>query len=411
MMSERDQFAGSFAFNDDEPTALLDGDFWVDGTSYNVYARTGGQTVNLTDLSAGPALFNQSGAGTFLDNSGISNVGGYASAGNVIGTVIGSGSFAHGHVIGTTHGIYANGDGSIALGKVVGMAGGVITSSGDGSFSGGYINSANDITASEDGSFAWGKAYGSPILSSDVGSFAGGYAHTNAITASGSGSFAWGHADSSSIAATATNAFQFGPGSNSQADSLQIGTSVRFKGSDGAFSSPADGDFWEASNEVFVRSDGRDRSFSKISATLDVDTTNVGNVGTGVDDLITFTVPAATLATNDDSLEVICMGTVAANGATKEIRFVWGAAEIVTSTALAQNGGSWYIKVHIIRTGAATQNCVAHFSTDGTTFVQRATFVLATETLSGAVVIKCTGEATSNDDIIQTAMITKLIPG
>lgn len=538
-MPDRDEFAGSFAFNDDEPTALMDGDFWVDGTSYNVYCRTGGQTVNLTDLDdlAGLSLFNRSPAtANFTDNSDAANAGGFitstgsilasangalahgsaGAAGTITATGVGafafgsslgtitagttagsfaggytalsraitasaSGSFAHGHSAGASGSITATGSGSFVQGFATAasitasstgcfaqgysgyriaasgvgsfaqghavVTGGDIYASGTGSFAQGYASATGDIHASSSGTFAQGATNGSATIDADgSGSFAQGYARAGNIVASGSGAFAHGYAyanitasangafahgfassgssitatysgafavgyASAAIAATAQNAFQLGPGTNNQQDSLQVGTDLRFKGSDGVFSSQANGDFWKATNEVFSRSDGRDRSLTKINETIDVDTANVGNITTGVDDLITFTVPAATLAVNGDSLEVTCMGTFAANANSKQVRLLFGTAVLFASGAQNENNASWYIKAHIIRTGAATQDCVASFSTDGTLFSPTAAFTLATETLSGTVVVKCTGEGVATDDIVQTAMITKLVPG
>lgn len=152
------------------------------------------------------------------------------------------------------------------------------------------------------------------------------------------------------------------------------------------------------------RSASLSNQFLKTGGTLNVNTTEVSNVGTGEDDLITYSVPASTLATDGDSLEITAWGTFAANGNNKTIKIKFGATTILDTTAVAANGGSWVIRAGVIRTGAATQQCYASLVTDNTSLPDIAKYTTAAETLSGAVTLKCTGEATSNADITQKGL-------
>ena len=59
------------------------------------------------------------------------------------------------------------------------------------------------------------------------------------------------------ISASGDNSCQFGPGTNTLADTFQIGDGgIRFKGTDGAPSALQDGDVWVASGYVYIRSNG-----------------------------------------------------------------------------------------------------------------------------------------------------------
>jgi hypothetical protein len=143
---------------------------------------------------------------------------------------------------------------------------------------------------------------------------------------------------------------------------------------------------------------------------LVTNTTDVGNVGVGEDDLMTYSVPAGTLGVNGDYIEFTMSFDLAANANTKQVKVKFGATTIYASGAQAQNDGVITITGQIIRTGAATQRITYSVTSNATLFPDYADYVTAGETLSGAVTLKATGEATSNDDIIQKINLVKLLP-
>jgi len=69
----------------------------------------------------------------------------------------------------------------------------------------------------------------------------------------------------------------------------------------------------------------------------------VGNVGTGEDNLITYTVPGNLLTVNLDRIKFTSAGTFAANINNKRIRVYFGTTVLLDTTALALNGGDWAI--------------------------------------------------------------------
>ena len=135
-------------------------------------------------------------------------------------------------------------------------------------------------------------------------------------------------------------------------------------------------------------------------------TTAVGNVGAGTDDLMSFTLAAGALGTDKQTLAITVWGTTAGNANVKTVTFNFGATVVtINPTTAAPNAQNWRAEFTIVRTGAATQ-LLSGRATFGA--VQEGTFAATpTATLSGAVVIKCTGAATADNDIIQVGMIVE----
>lgn len=141
-----------------------------------------------------------------------------------------------------------------------------------------------------------------------------------------------------------------------------------------------------------------------LTSTQQVDTTTVGNVGIGEDDLITYSVPANTLATNGDYISFRCSGTIANSINAKRLRVKFGATTIMDTGAAGfpiSTAIQWVLEGEIIRTGAATQKCNASLSTNNASLATYVGYSTAAETLSGAVTVKLTGEAVTDSDIIQ----------
>lgn len=142
--------------------------------------------------------------------------------------------------------------------------------------------------------------------------------------------------------------------------------------------------------------------------------TAVGSVGGGEDTLITYTLPKGLLGTTGDVLEIQAFGIFAANGNTKTVILYFGSTAIYTTTAVAANGGNWAFRAVITRTGAATQNVLATLDSSNATVRAvmgfNTAFTAATETLADALVVKCTGTGTADNDIVQKSLIVKYFP-
>lgn len=154
---------------------------------------------------------------------------------------------------------------------------------------------------------------------------------------------------------------------------------------------------------------GLGNSYS-LGGTLTTNTISVGNVGSGADDLIAFTLEKNTLLNTGDVLEITAYGTQAANANNKTIKLLLGSTELLSTGAVASSDKDWELTCRITRTGAATQKCITSFSGDTALVTQIADFVSGTEDFTTALTIKCTGEATTTNDIVQQGLIIKLFP-
>lgn len=171
-------------------------------------------------------------------------------------------------------------------------------------------------------------------------------------------------------------------------------------------SNPVTGQLWadtSASPAVVRFWDGV--AWSPITSKLTTLTTPVGNVGTGEDDLMTYSVPTSALASNGQALRVKAAGTFAANANNKRIRLRLGASLLLDSTALAINGGSWVLDALIIRTGASSQSFVAEIKTGNALLLNLISAATSAESLASAVTLKLTAEATADNDVVQSLMV------
>ena len=141
---------------------------------------------------------------------------------------------------------------------------------------------------------------------------------------------------------------------------------------------------------------------------LHVNTTPVGNVGAGEDDLITYTLPGGTLATNGDSLLCTFAGTTAANTNAKTGKLYFGASSSSLLSTSSAGVTYWKMQMLVVRTGAATQRVVMWGGNNGADIYNQ--YFDATETLSGNITIKATGTGVSNDDVIAKFLTVEYLP-
>lgn len=127
--------------------------------------------------------------------------------------------------------------------------------------------------------------------------------------------------------------------------------------------------------------------------------TSAGNAGTGEDTLASQAIAANVLATNGDSIAFRAFGSYNNNTNNKRIRVKYGSTTILDTGNQDSTTSSWVITGTITRTGAASQLVEANWITS-LSALTGAGVTTAGETLSGAVTLSITGEATDNDDIV-----------
>ena len=151
---------------------------------------------------------------------------------------------------------------------------------------------------------------------------------------------------------------------------------------------------------------------AKVGGMMSVNSAGGANVGSGEDPLATFTVPANTLAVNNQSLWFEVWGTFASNANAKRVRVHFGSSgttQVMDSNpATSINNSTWVIRGRIVRTGAATQKGFASMIVNpvgaggGSNMVNLTTAL--NQTLSGAIDLRVTGEAVSDNDIVCHAL-------
>lgn len=137
-----------------------------------------------------------------------------------------------------------------------------------------------------------------------------------------------------------------------------------------------------------------------------------GNVGTGEDDLKSFTLPANSLAYNGDFVEVEMRIVVANNANQKRVRIYFGGTNIFDTGATGLAILTAYdIRIHmvIVRTASNVQTGYLTYISQGG--VLGGVGIDQTKTDTADIIIKATGEtnAASDNDVSQKYLI--VIPG
>lgn len=148
---------------------------------------------------------------------------------------------------------------------------------------------------------------------------------------------------------------------------------------------------------------------AKVSGLLFSSRAQVGNVGTGEDVLIDYSLAANSLSADNQSIRIYACGTFANNANTKRLRlrFGTGGTNLVLDTTALSGGAAenWELNATIMRTGAATQKGICRITVSDPTllspnFDQIGFVTTLNQTLSGAVTVRISGEATANNDIL-----------
>lgn len=154
-------------------------------------------------------------------------------------------------------------------------------------------------------------------------------------------------------------------------------------------------------------SEGSGLTSATIGGTIFVSTTAVGNVGGGTDTLITYDLAASTLTITGRGVHIVAMGYTANNANAKTVTLNWGSEVLATFALTASIVDVWEIEAWVIRTGANTQHGPCRGSHVSTNTSIYGAALSGTQTETAAITIKCTGAATSNDDILQTYLLVE----
>lgn len=156
---------------------------------------------------------------------------------------------------------------------------------------------------------------------------------------------------------------------------------------------------------------------------IEVNTSQAGNVGTGLDNLHGFSLPAGSLATDEDYLHLRYTGSFANTEDDKQTRVTMD-GQVISSigAVIDMEGGAWSYDIYIVRTSATTvrasvmctmvnirkaDGALVATPSGGFVFAQNVTATVSNLN-SNAVTLQVLGEGTNNDDVTQNLSIIEL---
>jgi hypothetical protein len=158
-------------------------------------------------------------------------------------------------------------------------------------------------------------------------------------------------------------------------------------------------------DDTVANIDSATRSYDNSWNVPEVTTTAVGNVGTGEDDLISRTLAANTLDINGKGVRITAWGSKGNTANAKTLKLYFGTTAILTHSLGTSALGNWKIEALVFRTSSNAQDYIADLT--GTDTDQERGVM--TETDTAAITVKCTGEATDNNDINHEGLLIEVL--
>ena len=154
---------------------------------------------------------------------------------------------------------------------------------------------------------------------------------------------------------------------------------------------------------------GTGTGLQRLGGVADINTTAVGNVGAGEDDLITYSLPADALSGNGKGIRIRAWGTGANNANIKTLKLYFGTQIIQTTSLTVSQVDTWYVEATVWRTGVDTQDWQSILIEGGTATLTEVENGTAIQDDGVAIVIKTTGEATATNDIVCEGQFVEFI--
>lgn len=138
---------------------------------------------------------------------------------------------------------------------------------------------------------------------------------------------------------------------------------------------------------------------------------STGNSGASETDLLTYTIPASTLATNGDSVRIMAGGTFANTANNKIVRLRFGGTAIFTSTTGAFQNSNWAIEATVTRVSSGNQRFTAKFWTSDTVQPVGVNNGVTSITDTASIIFKVTGtSASTTDDVVGRHVVIDFQP-
>lgn len=113
--------------------------------------------------------------------------------------------------------------------------------------------------------------------------------------------------------------------------------------------SPGGNGFIRVSRDGVIKSYTNPASMIGVPRCIHIDTASIGNIGTGLDQLQSFALPAGTLARDSDWLRVHYAGTFGANNDTKRIQVEFDGQVVHNRPLFSINGLSFVYDINYVR--------------------------------------------------------------
>jgi len=139
-----------------------------------------------------------------------------------------------------------------------------------------------------------------------------------------------------------------------------------------------------------------------------LDLVKVGNVGVGEDDLISVSLAAGFFSKDGDGAKITAWGVKANNANAKTVKLHFGSGDLGGLALQASELGAWKLEAYVFRTAEDVQKGTLSIY-DGPTDGSLVATIVETETDASAIVVKCTGTATADDDIEQEGLLVEKI--
>lgn len=134
---------------------------------------------------------------------------------------------------------------------------------------------------------------------------------------------------------------------------------------------------------------------------LSVQYTDASNVSTGETDLLSYTLPANTLASDGDRIVIEAIFTTVSNGDSKSLKFYFGGSTQDYTSSTIASGATLKSRITIIRTGSNTQRIVREFDTGFTTIPG---YTTAGVTDTSPIIIGYKSTCAASNDLTQRTM-------
>lgn len=149
-----------------------------------------------------------------------------------------------------------------------------------------------------------------------------------------------------------------------------------------------------------------------LSSVLDSQFTPVGNTAdTNEDTLMTYTLPGNSLTTNGWSVRLTAFGTGVNTANATTLKCYFGSTITDTLVLTASQANVWRVVYDVIRIDATHQTAFGTIVQGGTVTVTKAENTAPAETLSGNVVMKCTGQRGTSSTSNSVVQLGEVIEG